>query len=178
VPPQLVIPDPSLVVLIGVTGAGKSTFAARHFSPTEVLSSDRTRAWVADDENDLGATEAAFEIVHLVADRRLAYGRLTVVDATNVLPDSRAPLVALASERRLPAVALVFDMPEAVIHERRLARPDRRVGPAVVRQQLHVLRRSLGRLEEEGFDAVFVVHDVAEVDAAEVVRQPVEQGPA
>ena len=37
---RLTIPDYCLVVLIGASGSGKSTFAARHFLPTEVVSSD------------------------------------------------------------------------------------------------------------------------------------------
>ena len=170
-PPIIRIPDPSLVVLIGVTGSGKSTFAARHFLPTEVLSSDRARAMVADDENDQGATREAFEVVQLVARLRLGLGRLTVIDATNVLPESRTPLLVLAGEHRVPAVAIVLDVPEDVLRERRVARPDRRLGPQVIRQHRHVLRRSLDRLDGEGFRPVFVLHSVEEIDAAGVIRE-------
>src|ERR1043166_2376086 len=93
---KISIPNLSLVVLIGPSGSGKSTFARRHFLPTEVLSSDACRGMVSDNENDQSATADAFEILHFIAARRLALGRLTVVDATNVQPEARAPLVALA----------------------------------------------------------------------------------
>src|SRR5688572_31007899 len=93
---SLTIPELSLVVLVGVTGSGKSTFARTHFKPTEVLSSDFCRGLVADDENDQGATNDAFEVLNFIAGKRLSAGRLTVVDATNVQPESRKALVTLA----------------------------------------------------------------------------------
>src|SRR4029077_18258914 len=93
---DLSLPELSLVVLIGVTGSGKSTFARAHFKPTEVISSDFCRGLVADDENDQSATKAAFELWHYIVGMRLKAGRLTVVDATNVQPAVRGQLVALA----------------------------------------------------------------------------------
>ena len=83
------------IVLIGSTGSGKSTFAAKHFLPTEVISSDYCRGLVSDDENSQAATNDAFEVLHFIAAKRLAAGKLTVIDATNVQPEARKPLVAL-----------------------------------------------------------------------------------
>ncbi len=108
---ELAIPELSLVVLVGVTGSGKSTFARAHFKPTEVISSDFCRGLVADDENDQSATPDAFDVLHYIAGKRLAAGRLTVVDATSVQPDARAPLVALAREHDVLPVAIVLDLP-------------------------------------------------------------------
>src|SRR5574339_792349 len=93
---KLSIPDLSLVVLIGISGSGKSTFARKHFKPTEVISSDFCRGLVSDDENSQAATKDAFEVLHFIAAKRLAAGRLTVVDATNVQAEARKPLVELA----------------------------------------------------------------------------------
>ncbi|HEY7282632.1 MAG TPA: polynucleotide kinase-phosphatase [Actinomycetota bacterium] len=168
---ELRIPELSLVVLIGASGSGKSTFAARHFLPTEVLSSDRARGMVADDENDQAATGPAFDVVHYVAAKRLGLGRLTVIDATNVQPDSRKPLVALAREHHVLPVAIVLDVPEALAQERNRARPNRQFGPHVVRRQQSMLRRSIGRLEREGFRRVFVLRGPEEIDAAGIVRE-------
>src|SRR5579871_127021 len=122
---KLTIPDLSLVVLIGASGCGKSTFARRHFLPTETLSSDACRALVSDDENNQAATNDAFEVLHFIAARRLAAGRLTVVDATNVRPEARGPLVALARRYHCLPVAIVFDLPERICQERNRTRPDR-----------------------------------------------------
>ena len=108
---RLSIPDLSLVVLIGVSSAGKSTFAREHFLSTEVLSADFFRGVVADDENSLEATDDAFAALHFVAARRLARGLLTVVDATNVQPEARKPLVELAKRYHAQPVAIVFDLP-------------------------------------------------------------------
>jgi protein phosphatase len=93
---NITIPELSLVVLIGPSGCGKSSFASAHFKATEVLSSDYCRGLVSDDENNQGATKEAFEVLHFIARKRLAAGRLAVVDATNVQPESRKPLVELA----------------------------------------------------------------------------------
>jgi protein phosphatase len=169
---KIELPELSLVVLIGPSGSGKSTFAGRHFASTEVLSSDACRALVGDDENDQRVTRQAFEVLHFIAGKRLALGRLTVVDATNVQPESRKPLVRLAREHHVLPVAVVFNMPERVCRERNRGRPDRRFGPHVIRNQRSQLRRSLRGLQREGFRRVFVMTDPEEAETAEVVRVP------
>src|SRR5258708_22683905 len=119
---KLTIPELCLVVLIGPSGCGKSTFARQHFKPTEILSSDFCRGLVSDDENSQDATGDAFDVLRYVAGKRLARGLLTVIDATNVQPESRKPLVELAREHDVLPVAIVLDVPERVCHERNQAR--------------------------------------------------------
>jgi protein phosphatase len=167
---QLNVPALSLVVLIGTTGSGKSTFARKHFSATEVLSSDVCRGLVADDENDQAATPDAFDVLHYIAGKRLAAGRLTVVDATNVQPEARRALVELARAHDVLPAAIVLDIPETLCLERNALRPDRQFGPAVVRRQRDQLRRGLRGLEREGFRAVHILRSPEEVEGAEVVR--------
>src|SRR5688572_3196078 len=169
---KLSIPDLSLVVLIGTSGSGKSTFARRHFKPTEVLSSDYFRGLVSDNENDQTVSTPAFEALHFVAAKRLQLGRLVVVDATNVQPEARKPLIELARRHHVIPVAIVIDVPERLAHERNQTRTDRDFGPHVIRQQHSQLRRSLRSLQREGFRHVHVLRSVADVDAAEVVREP------
>lgn len=166
------IPKLSLVVLIGPSGSGKSTFARRHFLPSEVLSSDYCRGLVSDNENDQAATNDAFDVLHYVAAKRLARGRLTVVDATNVQSEARAPLVTLARKYHCLPVAIVLNLPEDVCHERNRDRQDRAFGPHVIRQQRTQLRRALHGLKREGFRHVFVMNSVAEVEAAVIERVP------
>jgi len=166
------IPDLSLVVLIGPSGSGKSTFARKHFLPTEVLSSDYCRGLVSDDENSQAATNDAFEVLHYIAAKRLAAGRLTVVDATNVQREARQPLVKLAREYHTLPVAIVFNMPEKVCQERNRDRADRDFGPHVIRNQRSQLRRSIKKLKREGFRHVFVMESPEEVDAATIQRVP------
>lgn len=168
----LTLPELALVVLVGPSGSGKSSFARKHFKPTEVLSSDYCRGLVADDENDQAATTDAFEVLHFIARKRLAAARLTVVDATNVQPEARQPLVQLARDYHCLPVAVVFNLPERVCHERNRARSDRDFGPHVIRQQVQQLRRSLRGLEREAFRHVFVFSTPEEVDAAVLERQP------
>jgi polynucleotide kinase-phosphatase len=166
------IPELSLVVLIGPSGCGKSTFARKHFKPTEVMSSDAFRALVSDDENDQSSTDDAFAALHFLAARRLARAKLTVVDATNVQPEARKPLVALAREYHVLPVAIVLDLPERVCHDRNRSRPDRAFGPHVIRNQKSQLHRSLRGLGREGFRHVHVLKSQEEVDAAVIERQP------
>src|SRR5688500_2110933 len=169
---KLSIPDLSLVVLIGTSGSGKSTFARRHFKPTEVLSSDYFRGLVSDDENDQTVSTPAFEALHFIAAKRLQLGRLVVVDATNVQEAARKPLVELARRHHVIPVAIVIDVPERLAHERNSTRSDRDFGPHVIRQQHSQLRRSLRSLQREGFRHVHVLRSEREVDAVELVREP------
>ena len=167
---QIKIPEFSLVLLLGPSGSGKSTFAARHFAETEVLSSDRFRGWVDDDESSMDATTDAFDALRYVAAKRLKRGRLTVIDATNVQPFARKPLVALAREYHALPVAVVLNLPASVCHERNAARPDRDFGDHVVRNHRRDLKRSMKGLRREGFRYVYELKTAEEVEAAEVVR--------
>ena len=162
----VVVPDLSLVVLIGVSGSGKSTFARRHFRPTQVLSSDFCRGLVADDENDQAATPAAFALLHHIAGVRLRSGRLTVVDATNVKAEDRASLVRLAREHDVLPVAIVLDVPESECLARNDARPDRDLDAGVVRRQRADLRRGLRGLAREGFRKVHVLEGTDAIEHA------------
>jgi len=169
---KLTIPELSLVVLIGASGSGKSSFARKHFKSTEILSSDACRGLVSDDENSQTATNDAFEVLHFIAAKRLAAGKLVVVDATNVQSESRKPLVELARGYHCLPVAIVLNLPERLCHERNRGRSDRDFGPHVIRQQAQQLRRSLRGLEREGFRHVFALTSPEEVDAAAIQRQP------
>jgi protein phosphatase len=166
------IPELSFVVLIGVSGSGKSTFARKHFRATEILSSDYCRGLVSDDENSQPSTKDAFELLHFIARKRLAAGKLTVVDATNVQAEARKPLVEIAREFHCLPVAIVLDLPERVAQDRNKSRPDRDFGPHVIRQQSQQLHRSLRGLEREGFRHVHVLKSLEEVEAAVIERQP------
>jgi protein phosphatase len=173
---ELVLPDPSLVVLIAAAGAGKSTFAARHFDPAEILSSDAYRASIAGDEADQRATRAAFRQLHLALERRLAQRQLTVVDATNLERSARRALLARAAGAAVPAIAVVLDLPAATILARNAARTARIVDELVVRRHLDRLRDSLDGsirvIDTEGFERVAVFRDPDEIDAIRIVRQP------
>ncbi len=168
----LVIPELAMVVLIGASGSGKSTFAAKHFKPTEVLSSDHYRAVVSDDPNDLTASADAFTALHYILGMRLARGKLTVVDATNVKPQDRAHLVRIAREHDVLPVAIVLNVDERTCVAHDAARSDRHVGAHVVRTHLRHLRQGLGGLEREGFRYAYVLDSVAAIDAARIERVP------
>ncbi|MBW8700262.1 Bis(5'-nucleosyl)-tetraphosphatase PrpE [asymmetrical] [Streptomyces sp. MBT84] len=168
----LPVTDLSLVVLVGASGSGKSTFARRHFKPTEIISSDFCRGLVSDDENDQSATRDAFDVLHYIAGKRLAAGRRTVVDATSVQQDSRRQLIDLAKRYDVLPIAIVLDVPEEVCAERNAGRIDRADMPhRVIQRHTRELRRSLRHLEREGFRKVHVLRGVEEVENATVVTE-------
>lgn len=168
----ITIPELSLVLLIGPSGCGKSTFARKHFKPTEILSSDYCRGLVSDDENNQEATKDAFEVLHYIAAKRLAAGRLTVVDATNVQPEARKPLIVLAREYHVIPVAIVLNLSTRLCEDRNRTRPDRNFGPHVIRQQSQHLRRSIRNLKREGFRHIYELSSPEEVDAVVIEREP------
>ncbi|GAB2678784.1 polynucleotide kinase-phosphatase [Thalassiella azotivora] len=169
-PRDITVPELSLVALVGTSGSGKSTFAARHFGRFEVVSSDFCRGLVADDENDQSASADAFDVLGYITAKRLRAGRLTVVDATNVTADARKQLVTLAREHDVLPVVIVLDVPVGLAVERNRSRVDRDFGAHVVKRQHDQLRRSLRSLQREGFRVVHVLRG-DEVDDVRVVRE-------
>lgn len=168
---EIKVPELSLVVLIGVSGSGKSSFAKKLFKPTEILSSDQCRAWVSDDENNQAATNDAFDVLHYIADKRLKNGLLTVIDATNVQKSARKGLIELAKNHHCLPVAIVLDLPEKVCEERNQNRVDRNFGNHVIRRQAQDLKKSIKGLKHEGFRHIYVLKSAEEVNAVEVIKR-------
>ncbi|UOQ50727.1 polynucleotide kinase-phosphatase [Hymenobacter cellulosivorans] len=168
------LPELSLVLLIGTSGAGKSTFARRLFRGSEIVSSDQCRTLVSDDENDQAATPDAFALLHYLVGLRLKRGLLTVVDATNVQPEARKTLVQLARDYHMLPTAIILDVPDRVAEDRNRARAERQhMGRHVVPQQRQQLRRSLKTLKQEGFRHIFHLRGTEEIDAVQtIVRDP------
>jgi len=169
---QIAIPDFALVVLVGATGSGKSSFAREHFLETEIVSSDQCRALVSDDETDQSATGDAFDLVHHTASLRLKRRKLTVIDATSVQKADRQKLVALARKFHALPVALVLDIDPAICHARNEGRSNRDFGEHVARNHSRALRRGLRGLQREGFRQAHVMRSPEEVAALKIIRQP------
>ena len=165
-------PEFSMVVLIGPTSTGKTTFATAQFNQHEVISSDVCRAMVSDDPTNQSVTPDAFEILHAIADRRLKNRRLTVIDATSLQVKARKSLVNLARSHDCPITALVFDLPHALIYARNQAREDRNIPNRVVRNQIDTLRRSTRNLRKEGFRRTFFIKSQEDADNAVITRTP------
>lgn len=167
------IPDFCVVLLVGPSGCGKSSFAAKHFLPSEVLSSDWCRTAVSDDETAQHATSDAFELLHYMLRMRLKNRKLCVIDATNVQSNSRKEIVKIAHSYHALTYAIVFSLPDSVCYERNQNRANREFGAHVIRRQSQELRRSAPLMQKEGIRNQFWLKSIEDVDSLEVVRHPV-----
>jgi protein phosphatase len=167
---KLTLPELSLVLLVGPSGCGKSTFARKNFRASEVISSDFYRGVVCDDESNQAASPDAFSLVHQVVARRLHWKRFTVVDATNLQPDARRPLIDLARRYHYLLSAVVFDLGEELCNQHNLARPDRQVPPHVITNHQQLLKNALGALQRERIRNVHVLRSLVEINSATVER--------
>jgi len=172
--PQLVLPDPCVVLLVGPAGAGKSTFAARHFPPDAILSSDALREAIAGDAADQRATGPAFSALHRALDRRLAAGRLAIVDATNLTASARSSIRRIAGRRGVPVVAIVFDLPAELVRRQNAGRTGRVVPDDVVTRHLDALAaaRAAGAFQREAYALVIRLADAAAVAGISVRFAP------
>ena len=167
---RIEIPEFALVALVGASASGKSTFAAKHFKKTEVLSSDFFRGMISDDENDQTVSGKAFDLLYYAANKRLDLMKTTVIDATNVQRSARKEVIDLAREQNVHSVAIVLNLPEKVLQERNVNRSDRVLPERVVRRRANDLKRSLKGLKREGFRFVYVLDSQEKIDEAEIVR--------
>ncbi len=162
---EINVPELSLIILVGTSGSGKSTFARKHFGPHEIVSSDGCRGIVSNDENNQTATQDAFDLLHYIVGKRLKNGLLTVVDATSIQVEARKSLIELARSYHALPIAIVLDIPEKVCRERNTLREDRTFGHHVIRRQRQQLKHSLRGLKREGFARFTILKSVEEVDA-------------
>ena len=167
---DLVIPDPALVLLIGASGAGKSTFAEAHFRPTEIMSTDHLRAMLSDDANNQDASGEAFHVLALLLNGRLRRRLLTVVDATNLRAQSRRRSLAVARRYGISAVAIAFDLPLEVYEAHNLRRPDRQVDPEVISLQVSRVAAAMEALPGEGYAARYIFRRPPAVGEVRIVR--------
>lgn len=161
---EIRIPKTALVLLVGASGSGKSSFAKKHFAQYEIVSSDACRGIVSNDENNQAASNDAFELFYYIISMRLKKGLLTVADATNIQPDARKKLISIARSFHVLPVAIVFDMPQELCENRNKERTDRNVPSHVIRRQLQDLKRSLKSIKKEGFKKLYTFRSEEEAD--------------
>ena len=167
---RIEIPEFCLVALVGGSSSGKTSFALRHFKPTEVLSSDFFRGMICDDENSQSISGEAFDLLYYAANKRLNNMKLTVIDATNIQQSARQQVIALAKEQNVHAAAIVLNLPEDVMQERNKARPERNLPERVVRQHCRDVKRSIKNLKREGFRFVYVINSLEQLENTEIIR--------
>jgi metallophosphoesterase len=161
---EIRIPKTALVLLVGASGSGKSSFAKKHFAQYETVSSDACRGIVSNDENNQAASNDAFELFYYIISMRLKKGLLTVADATNIQPDARKKLISIARSFHVLPVAIVFDMPQELCENRNKERTDRNVLSHVIRRQLQDLKRSLRSIKREGFVKLYTFRSEEEAN--------------
>jgi len=162
------VPASAVVILVGPAGAGKSTFAARHFPGESVISPDDYRKELGGEASTQHHNTEVFERVHRVLEARAEAGLLTVVDATNTRGPERTELAWHAHRHRRPLLAVVLDLPPDTCLARNASRPHP-VPTRVIRKQVADLRHVETDLETEGYRAFHIFRSVAQVDSATVV---------
>lgn len=169
---QINIPKTSLVLLVGISGSGKSSFAQKHFEKYEIVSSDICRGIVSNDENNQSATNDAFEVFNFILSKRLQNGLLTVADATNIQQEARKKLLNIAHSFHVLPVAIVFDLPQELCEKRNEERTDRKISSGVLRHQMQNLKHSLKNLKKEGFKKLYILRSEEEVNSVtEIIRE-------
>ncbi len=149
---------PSVLVLCGPAACGKSTFAARHFRSTQVISSDFCRQLVCDDETDQRYHAQTFALLNFLIGQRLSINRLCVVDSTALTPGARKSLLDLGRKYRVRTELFIFDIAieKCLDHDRSRARS---VGPKVIEEQYRLFKQVQGTVRSEGFDQVVELHE-------------------
>jgi protein phosphatase len=160
---KLTIPDPALVLLIGPAGAGKSTFAAAHFRPVEIVSSDALRGLLSNDTADQAASAEAFRILSLIVAGRMKRRLMTVIDATSLRAANRTRYRSIAARHAIPVVAIAFDLLPAAYHRHNVGRASRVVDAAVVDWQIEQFQRAMAALPSEGYAALHVLRGKEDV---------------
>jgi len=169
---RIEIPEFCVVALVGASGSGKSTFAKTHFKPTEVLSSDFFRALISNDEKNQQVNSEAFDALYYIAHKRLDWGLLTVIDATNVQKHARAQALRLAKDHDCRAVAIALNVPEEICMEHNKKREHRIVEERVISRHVKQLAQSIDNLEKEGFRHVYILSGAEEIANAQIARVP------
>ncbi|MEN3038876.1 MAG: AAA family ATPase [Candidatus Kryptonium sp.] len=148
----------TLVVLCGVAGSGKSTFAKKFFKRTQIVSSDHCRAMISDNPANQAVSKHAFDLFYFIIEKRLLVGRLTVADATSLSKETRSQLIEIARKYGFRVVIVIFDIPVEICIERDKNRP-RKVGEQVIRNQYVNFLEAKKSIPTEGFDEIFILNE-------------------
>ena len=166
--PTIRLPLGAMVALVGPAGSGKSTWARRHFLPTQIISSDACRGIIADDETDQTASRDAFRLLYFILAERLRRGLLTVVDSTALQPSMRAELLKIAAQYGSPTVAVVFALPRQ-LNEQWNASRERQVPAEALERHRKNLDLSLRVLPNENFNTIYTLHSPEALANARVI---------
>jgi len=166
---EITIPIPALILPVAPAGAGKSTFLATHFRPSQIVSSDHCRAIICDDEANQTCSGDAFALLHQIVEMRLKRGRLTVVDATNLKARDRKEMFRLAEEHGIPVVALVFAYEADVYRARNAGREGRQVPAEAIARHIRLLTQAVKDLPGEGFAAIYTLSEPDVADRVQLI---------
>jgi protein phosphatase len=166
---KIKIPSFSLVLLMGASSSGKSTFARNNFKSTEIISSDTSRSLVDDDENNQDASKDAFELMHFLTEKRLKRGKLTVIDATNVQKENRAKFLEIAKKYNCHTTIISFDIEEEIIKKRHDLRKDRFFGYDVLYLHRNDFKKSIKSIGNEGFNQIYLLKSPQDVEQVEII---------
>jgi len=150
---RVALPSPCVVILVGPGASGKSTWALANFPPETVVSSDRLRAVVGAGEDDLDASDDAFELLDEIVRRRVSRRLSTVIDTLGLNNDRRMKWLRMAREAQMPCVAVTFDVSEQQCRAQNRQR-SHPLPAKTLTAQVRAWRAVKNLVHDEGFDIV------------------------
>lgn len=168
---MLKIPTNALVLLVGPAGSGKTTFAQKHFRPTEIISSDEYRERISDDMTNQKCNGLVFNIVHQIVDARLSLQRLTVLDATNLTPESRETARNIAAAAKAPVFVLMVNTTLSDCLENNQKR-GRVVPQDVIEKHWERYQQAVVDIPNEGYAFTGFITDEIQIGDIELQKAP------
>ncbi|GGA88655.1 polynucleotide kinase-phosphatase [Ornithinibacillus halotolerans] len=192
---KITLPYAGIVLLIGPSNSGKSTFIQRlieenKIHASEVVSSDDFRVLVSDtdfidwkqrpkDEADnlydqyQIISREAFSMMDLLIEKRCKLNKLTFVDATHLHADDRKRYIEIARNNHVPIVAVAFDVNQETLLERDDLREKPR-GKRRIRQQFQTFKREKRFIKKEGYMASFFISGTNDIEIIRRTNNPLE----
>lgn len=158
----ITIPKPSLVILVGPSCSGKTTFSKKYFEDDEIISMD------LNNQGNKKAKENSIDILYNQISKKLEIGKIVVLDSSNLIESTRKVLLRFANEFHILPIAIVFNISEKECLKRNESKGI--VSDCLIKAQMTYLNKTLKTIEKEGFSKVYILNDTKDIDRVKIER--------